>query len=85
MELYSMVEGLGTDKIVGFINGVPVVSNPNVPKDIIYVLDEKSFAKIIIKRPPSKGKIHKVGEHGAVGLLTKKGLICAECSKKIKK
>ena len=27
---------------------------------------------------------HKIGYHGAIGLVTKKGRICAECGRKIK-
>ena len=28
---------------------------------------------------------HKIGEHGAVGFLTSKGIVCAECGKEITK
>lgn len=28
--------------------------------------------------------LHKIGEHGAVGFVTKNGRICAECGKKVK-
>jgi len=27
---------------------------------------------------------HKIGKHGAVGLLTQQGLVCTECGKLIK-
>ena len=30
-------------------------------------------------------KAHKIGDHGAIGLLTQQGLICGECHKVIKK
>lgn len=31
-----------------------------------------------------KKRIHKIGKHGAVGILTQQGLLCAECEKLIK-
>ena len=43
---------------------------------------DKQGTKFMTTKPKKK-RIHKIGKHGAVGLLTKQGLICTECGKKI--
>ena len=53
----------------------------------------KKITNRVFKRWSKEGKgmpeiledeLHKIGVHGAVGFVTKKGLICAECNRPIK-
>ena len=38
----------------------------------------------ITKQQKAEDNVHRIGLHGAVGFLTKQGLVCAECGKLIK-
>lgn len=45
-KLYHGVGGDPDNKIVGYIGGVPVISNPKVPEGEMWILDEKQFKLI---------------------------------------
>ncbi len=44
---------------------------------------ERNQLRNQIREELGKKDVHKIGEHGAVGFVTKEGRICAECNEKI--